>query len=312
LAGVLRSKTPEQKREAFFVRKQAPLHFYCLTGSVLFRIFHSMRSPKETALDTKIIQKIHTLSLSGQAEEAARLVLGDEEIQAMQEYANAVSIKRLSYNDHGPVHMRTVALNALIMMDLLREAGIKTSLELEETGCFEDSLTAVFCAALLHDMGMSIGRQDHELHSAYLAYPIIERILKQVYPGDIQRQVIIRSLSIEGISGHMASRTIHSIEAGVILIADGCDMTKGRARITMALAAGPRVGDIHKYSANSIEDVRISAGEKKPIRIDITMSSEVGIFQVEEVLLPKIAASPAKPYVELYALEAGKGPKRYL
>jgi metal-dependent HD superfamily phosphatase/phosphodiesterase len=271
-----------------------------------------MRSPKETSLDNKIIQTIHNFSLSGRTEKAARLILEDEEIQAMQEYANTVSIKRLNYNDHGPVHMRTVALNALIMMDLLRRAGIKTSLETEETGNFEDSLTAVFCAAILHDMGMGIGRQDHELHSAYLSYPIMERVLKQVYPEDIQKQIIIRSLAIEGISGHMASRTIHSVEAGVILIADGCDMTKGRARITMALAAGPRVGDIHKYSANSIEDVRILAGREKPIRIEILMSSEVGIFQVEEVLLQKISASPAKTYVELYAMEEGKRPKRYL
>ncbi|MDR1178460.1 MAG: phosphohydrolase [Spirochaetaceae bacterium] len=271
-----------------------------------------MRSPKETALDSKLIQTIHDFSLSGKTEEAVRLILEDEEIQAMQEYANTVSIKRLSYNDHGPVHMRTVALNALIMMDLLRKAGIKTSLEKEDAGSFEDSLTAVFCAALLHDLGMSIGRQDHELHSTYLSYPILERILKQVYPGDIQRQTVIRSLAIEGITGHMGSRAVHSIEAGILLIADGCDMTKGRARITMALASGPRVGDIHKYSANSIEDVRISAGEEKPIRIDITMSSEVGIFQVEEVLLQKISASPAKPYVELYAIEAGKKPRRYL
>ncbi|MDR1429095.1 MAG: phosphohydrolase [Spirochaetaceae bacterium] len=271
-----------------------------------------MRSPKETALDNKLIQTIHDFALSGRAEEAVRLILEDEEIQAMQEYANTVSIKRLSYNDHGPVHMRTVALNALIMMDLLRRAKIKTSLEMEESGTFEDSITAVFCAALLHDLGMAIGRQDHELHSTYLSYPILERILKQVYSGDIQKQTVVRSLAIEGITGHMASRAIHSIEAGVLLIADGCDMTKGRARITMALAAGPRMGDIHKYSANSIEDVSIRAGTEKPIRIDITMSSEVGIFQVEEVLLQKISASPAKPYVELYAIEAGKELKRYL
>jgi hypothetical protein len=33
---------------------------------------------------------------------------------------------------------------------------------------------------------------------------------------------------------------------------------------------------------------------------------------VEEILLQKIAASPAKLHVELYTLEAGKKPKRYL
>jgi len=187
-------------------------------------------------------------------------LLEDPEIHAMQEYANTVSIKRLGYNDHGPVHMRTVALNAVIMMGLLRQAKIPTSLEFEEAGSFDDSLSAVLLASFLHDLGMTIGRQDHELHSAYLAYPIIDRLLAEVYETDIQKRVVVRSVAIEGIVGHMGGRKIHSLEAGIILIADGCDMEKGRARIPIALAHEPRVGDIHKYSANSIEEVHLSAG----------------------------------------------------
>jgi metal-dependent HD superfamily phosphatase/phosphodiesterase len=271
-----------------------------------------MRSQKELALDNKIIETLNTLVPPGKALEVARLFMEDDEIQALQEYANTVSIKRLGFNDHGPVHMRSVVLNAIIMMGLLRKAGIPTSLETEECGGFEDSLTAVLAASFLHDLGMSIGRQDHELHSAYLSAPMIDRILKKVYPDDTARRVMIRSLALEGISGHMANRTIHSLEAGVILVADGCDMKKGRARIPMALAGSPKVGDIHKYSANSIEDVRIQAGKEKPVRIEVLMSSEVGLFQVEEVLLGKISASTVKPYIELYALIENGGPKRYL
>jgi metal-dependent HD superfamily phosphatase/phosphodiesterase len=271
-----------------------------------------MRSQKEITLDTRIIEALTGLHLSGKAVEVAKRVIEDEEIQAIQEYANTVSIRRLHYNDHGPVHMRTVALNGVLMMDLLQQAGIKTSLETEECGAFEDSLIGIIMAAFLHDIGMSVGRQDHELHSAYMAYPIIDAILRQVYASDIQKQVTVRSLALEGISGHMGNRVIHSLEAGLILIADGCDMTKGRARIPMALANSPRVGDIHQYSANSIEEVRISKGLEHPIRIEVLMSSEVGLFQVEEVLLGKIAASPAKRYIELYALMHNGEPKRYL
>ncbi|MDR0597804.1 MAG: phosphohydrolase, partial [Treponema sp.] len=91
-----------------------------------------MRSQKELALDAKILDRVNRFDLSGRAAEAAALTLGDDEVQAMQEYANTVSIKRLNFNDHGPVHVRVVALNALIMLGLLREAGIKTSLEKEE------------------------------------------------------------------------------------------------------------------------------------------------------------------------------------
>ena len=35
----------------------------------------------------------------------------------------------------------------------------------------------------------------------------------------------------EGIIGHMGHEKIHSIEAGTVLVADGTDMTKGRARM---------------------------------------------------------------------------------
>ncbi|MDR1239632.1 MAG: phosphohydrolase [Treponema sp.] len=271
-----------------------------------------MRSPKELSLDNKIISALNGLVPPGTALRTVKLLVEDDEIQSLQEYANTVSIKRLGFNDHGPVHMRTVVLNAVIMMGLLRKAGIPTSLEAEECGSFEDSLTAVLLAAMLHDLGMSVGRQDHEIHSASLACPIMDRILREIYPGDTARRVTIRSLALEGISGHMGNRTIYSLEAGVILVADGCDMKKGRARIPMAMAGSPRVGDIHKYSANSIEDVRIQAGKEKPVRIEVLMSSEVGLFQIEEVLLGKIAASTAKRYIELYALVNDGEPKRYL
>lgn len=263
-------------------------------------------------MDKKIISAVEELHSDAPSHRIVQRLLEDPEIHAMQEYANTVSIKRLGYNDHGPVHMRTVALNAVIMMGLLRQANIPTSLEAEEAGSFDESLSAVLLASFLHDLGMTIGRQDHELHSAYLAYPIIDRLLAEVYGTDIQKRVVVRSVAIEGIVGHMGGRKIHSLEAGIILIADGCDMEKGRARIPMALSHEPRVGDIHKYSANSIEEVRLSAGTEKPIRIDVSMSSEVGFFQVEEVLLGKIASSTAKGYIELYASVIGGEPKRYL
>ncbi|GMO45704.1 MAG: HD domain-containing protein [Termitinemataceae bacterium] len=271
-----------------------------------------MKSPKEINIDKKIIDQVSLLKLSRHAEYVVKLLSEDSEIQAIQEYANVVSIKRLGFNDHGPVHMRTVALNAIIMMSLLRNASIKTSLEAEEAGNFEDSVVAVLLSCFLHDAGMSIGRQDHELHSIYIAYPIIDRILSEVYKDDIQKHVTLRSLATEGIAGHMGNRTIHSLEAGIVLVADGCDMKKGRARISMILSKSPKVGDIHHYSANSIEDVTFCAGTEKPIRIDVSMSSEVGFFQVEEVLLGKISASPAKKYIELYARVNDEPAKRYI
>jgi hypothetical protein len=164
---------------------------------------------------------------------------------------------------------------------------------------------------MLHDLGMCMGRQDHEVHSVTLACPIIERLLVQVYP-NIRKRTMIRALALEGIAGHMGNRSVSSLEAGVVQIADGCDMTKGRARIPIALGMTPKKGNIHQYSANSIEKVQIDAGRKKPIRVKVIMSSEVGMFQIEEVLMAKIDNSTAKQYIELFAQVGDEAAKQYL
>ena len=256
-----------------------------------------MKSPKELTLDKKILDRLEILA-DGQENYlpliTARMLLTDTELEAMQNYANSVSIKRLGYNDHGPVHMRTVAKNAIQMLTLLRKAGIQTSLETEEAGTFEDSMTAVILAGFMHDLGMTIGRQDHELFSISLALPVINRILTEALPGpeNLIRRITIRSL--------------------IILVADGCDMTKGRARIPICLNTEPKVGDIHKYSANSIKEIHIRSGNIKPISIEVTMTSDVGFFQIEEVLIQKINCSTIKPYIELLAGVENEKKKQYL
>lgn len=268
-----------------------------------------MKSPKEHSIEKMIIDQLIPGTSSYRI---AELLMEDTEIQFMQEYANTVSIVRLGYNDHGPVHMRTVTRNAVAMIALLHTAGVSLNIEKEKSGTLDDGLCAVILAAFLHDLGMALGRQDHELHSVTLALPIIDSILRKVYPDNPEKRIIIRSIALEGIIGHMANRQIYSIEAGIILIADGCDMEKGRARIPMVLNTEPRAGDIHKYSANSIKKVTIEPGKEKPIRITVEMSSDVGFFQIEEVFLPKVTMSPAKPYLELYAGLTNEETKKYL
>lgn len=278
-----------------------------------------MKSLKEVKVEQRLVELAEEI-IDITPEEAdlplrvVRDLIADEEIQAVQDYANKVSITRLGFNDHGPVHMRTVCRNALKMLKILYNAGIQTSLQRDQAGTFDDSVTAVALAAFCHDFGMSIGRQDHELYSGILAYNIIDRILMKNLPdpADLVRRVTIRSMAMEGIIGHMGTRKIHSIEAGLILVADGCDMTKGRARVPINLHTSPAQGDIHKYSANSIERVSIMTGSERPIKIAVQMSAEVGLFQIEEVLLPKINSSPIRNMIELYAEVEGQEQKRYL
>lgn len=278
-----------------------------------------MKSPKEEIVESKIIKTVDEIvskHIGGDTlpRELIDLLLSNAELKSIQDYANTVSITRIGLNDHGPVHMKTVCRNALKMLCILHEAGIKTSLEEEEAGTFTDSVLAVMLAALLHDSGMTIGRKNHEFYSGIISYSFINDILRQLLPDDkdVMRRTVIRSLAMEGILGHMGTNLIHSLEAGLILIADGCDMTKGRARIPLERPTKPMEGDIHKYSAHSIEKVKILRGEERAIKIEIHMKSEVGFFQVEEVLIPKIQSSPAKNLVELHAGVDGEDMKRYI
>ena len=172
---------------------------------------------------------------------------------------------------------------------------------------------SVLVSALLHDIGMTVTRDSHELVGLVIALKYIDEMLAQVYDNtEIPQKIAVRSLILEGIFGHMATKKINSLEAGLVLIGDGCDMEEGRARIPNIIRSSPKAGDIHKYSAGSISKVLIEKGEEKPIRILIQMSENVGIFQVEEVLYPKILSSPVKPHIELYAQVQEQDILRYL
>jgi len=266
-----------------------------------------LKSKKEISLEREILKR-----LSGKCLEMANLIFSDAELKYLMDYANIVSIKRLGFNDHGPVHMKIASLNAMIMFDLLKDAGIQFSLVSEQIGTVEDSKVAVFTASMLHDIGMTVSRENHEIYSMIFASNIIDRFLSSIYKNEIEKKIILRSLIMEGIAGHMATQKIYSLEAGLVLIGDGCDMEKGRARIPTLLRTKPKVGDIHKYSSTAIQDLSISRGNRKPIKIEIKMSESVGFFQIESVLFPKILSSPVRPYIELYAGVIGNKMMEYL
>jgi len=265
------------------------------------------RSPKEKQIETVLLEKTE-----GKAHDLLVHLFNDEEIYLYHSYANSVSVRRLGYNDHGPVHARITTYNAFKILRLLHIEGVKTSLEEEEVGTYEDSLVATLLGCFVHDFGMAVTRDAHEWHSITLADTYIRKYLGLLYPDDIARQIVLRSVAHEAIVGHMAHTRIHSIEAGVVLIADGTDMSRGRSRIPLNMERDPMVGDMHRYSANSITRVDIQAGENKPVRIAIAMDDVTGLFQLEEVLMTKVKASPIMSHLEIVGIVADQEPKFYL
>jgi len=264
-------------------------------------------SPKEDELNRALLS--HS---DGRVHDLLEALLADREVHLYHSYGNAVSVRRLGFNDHGPVHARITTYNALKIMRLLHESGIPSSLEREEIGTFVDAQIGVVLGCFMHDFGMGVTREAHEWHSIVLADGIINRYLGHFYEAGDPMPVVLRALAHEIIVGHMAHSRIHSVEAGVVLVADGTDMSRGRSRIPQIMDRDPVVGDMHRYSASAIRRVELTKGDTKPVRISISMENKTGLFQVEEVLMTKVKASPIMPYLEISALVADDQPRFYL
>jgi len=226
----------------------------------------------------------------------------DDEVKSLVKLANIVSIKRLGYNDHGEMHSKITTRNALLILNLI-SSKVKPNIVREKLGDYDDAKLAVMLSAYLHDIGISINRKEHEKFSAILAQPILWRIMYNYY-GDNEKKISsILPIILEGIVCHMAHYKPTSVEAGIVSVADGCDMTKGRARIPFGI--GGR--DINEYSAMAIDEVSIKHGKKKPVVITVKMSSAAGVFQVEDILLTKLNNSGLKDYIKIESIVNERG-----
>lgn len=243
------------------------------------------------ALDKKILKMLKTKELK----ELYKTIIKDEEVKVLTRMANSVTIGRMGYNDHGPTHSKIVTLNSLKILDLLVKAKIIPTIVKEKWGTFEDAQAAVVASAYLHDIGCTINRKDHDLLALPLAEPLGKRLLETY-----NKKKAIRFLPfvLEGIICHLARYPSTSIEGGIIAVADGTDMTKGRSRIPFEI--GRR--DIDEYSTKAIDEVKITKGKKKPVKIEVKMNSSAGVFQVEKVLLQKISGSAVKHYIEVISI----------
>jgi metal-dependent HD superfamily phosphatase/phosphodiesterase len=244
----------------------------------------------EKKLDNSVMKRLEGFPI---ALRTFKALIKDDEALSLLELGNTVSIKRMGYNDHGRIHTKIATDSALKLYNLL---DTKPSLVRDGLGSEDDSVTAIVFASFLHDIGMTLNRDNHEIFGVMLAKPIMDRIL-----GDHPNRHRIIATACEAILCHMANYRPTSVEAGIVSIADGTDMTAGRARIPHFYFE-PGGGKIHSYSALSIMHVEVKKGSKKPVAIEVVMSNPAGVFQVEEVLLPKLENSGLSKKVEVIAV----------
>jgi uncharacterized protein len=222
-------------------------------------------------------------------------VNADPQIKAWWHVSNVNAVIRLQINDHSWVHVQIVANIALKLLRLLVKHGVQPSAQRDYRLAADDSEVIVVLAVLLHDVGMSIHRRDHEDWSLFLAEPKMRQLLADVY--EEPELTVVVSEALQAITSHRADGEPLSLEAGVLRVADALDLAKGRSRIPFERGSV----SIHSLSAAAIDEVRITDGDSRPIVVEIVMNNSSGIYQVDGLLKAKLRGSGLEPYVEVVA-----------
>ena len=231
-------------------------------------------------------------------------VNADDELYALWLAANVTAIERLGMTDHGPVHVKIVMNIAIKLLRLLVEGGAEPAVVTNYQLTADDAEVVVASAALLHDLGMSIHRSDHEGFSLFIAQEKLRGLLAGIY--DDRTATILRSEILHAIIAHRSGGKPLTLEAGVVRIADALDMAKGRSRIPVEHGSV----SIHSLSAAAIEAVQIERGVDKPVRLLVEMSNSAGVFQLDQLFREKLAGSGLEPYIELEARIEAEAEKR--
>jgi len=222
-------------------------------------------------------------------------VNADDQIKGWWHVSNVNAVARMQINDHSWVHIQIVTNIALKLLRQLTKHGVEPGLVRDFGLEQDDAEVVVVLGALFHCVGMSIHRQGHEDFSLFLAEPKMRELLDGLYE-EPDRTVIV-SEALQAIISHRADGQPLTVDAGIVRVADALDMAKGRSRIPFERGSV----SMHSLSAAAIEDVTISDGDDRPIKIEILMNNSSGLFQVDGLLKAKLRGSGLEPYVEVVA-----------
>ncbi len=224
------------------------------------------------------------------------ILTSDPEVVTYLEAQNVNAVTRMQYSDHGPKHIEIVRNRALRLYELLKRADIKFNGAVQQglDESFEPVIIAL--AATLHDIGHVVHRHDHSYYSIPLAADILDRILGELYP--IETVVRLKAEVLHAILCHHTEETPLTREAGIIRIADGLDMERGRSRIPYE--SGGR--GINTLSSRAIEDVRLEEGDTTPVLVEIEMVNAAGVYQVDNLLKAKLKDSLLEDQIRIIAV----------
>ncbi len=240
------------------------------------------------------------LEPNSKALEMYQYLKNSPKVQSFLRTANRMAVSRLGYTDHGPVHAEVATWNAIKIFNILDDT-FRPNVVAEGIGDTDDARLIVLASTYLHDIGMTVHREEHYQASLQLAVPILEPKLETIY-SDLSLATDIMSFIMHGIYSHDDDTQCLTLEAGITKLGDGSDLTKGR---TIVPYHKGKV-DIHSVSALAINNVILEKGKKKPLRITVAMDNPAGVFQVQAVLEKKIRTSGLRDHVAIYVLVNGE------
>jgi len=222
-------------------------------------------------------------------------VNADDQVKAWWHISAVNATRRLSMSDHSWVHIQIVLNIGLRMARLLFRRGVTPSVVTDFAMTERDAEVIVAAGCLFHCVGMSIHRADHERYSLFLTADKLGSLLAGAYE-EPERSIIVAE-TLHAIIGHRRDGAPFTVEAGIVRVADALDMARGRSRVPFE--AGHQ--NIHSLSAYAIEEVKISPGRDRAVRVEIQMSNSAGIFQVDELLAEKLRGSGLEEHIEVIA-----------
>ena len=226
-------------------------------------------------------------------------IASDPEIQSILGAQNVNPVTRMGYNDHGKKHIKIVRDRALCIYDLLKAGGVAFDAAADHGLDEADESVIIALAATLHDVGHIVHRDNHPHWSVPVAADILDHFLESFY--DLDQLVRMKADILHAIVCHHASQRPLTAEAGVLRIADGLDMERGRSRTPYE--EGGR--GINTVSSQAIKKVRLYEGERVPVRVEIEMTNAAGVYQVDSLLKAKLIGSGLEEEVRIVAVNVG-------
>lgn len=223
-------------------------------------------------------------------------VASDKTVEAYLEAQNVNPVKRRQFNDHGKKHISIVRNRALHLYDLLKKGGVSFNGAADQGLAEADEPVIVALAATLHDIGHVVHRDQHSYYSIPLAADVLDELLASFYdPGSA---IKMKGEVLHAILCHHTEEKPLTREAGVVRIADGLDMERGRSRIPYE--KGGR--GINTVSSQAIENVTLHSGDDSPVLVEIEMTDAAGVYQVDELLKAKLRDSLLESEIRIVAL----------